>query len=58
VKKKEKGILEQKEVKKGKEQKEKEKPIEIEKVDKNLLKCKLINFCGTLEWMELSNIKE
>ena len=47
--KKEKGVLEQKEVKKGKEQKEKEKPIETEKVDKNLLKCKLINFCGTLE---------
>ena len=42
-----KGVLKQKEGKKGKN--EKEKAIETEKIDKNLLKCNLINFCGTLE---------
>ena len=44
-------MIEQKEGKEWKQPKEKKKAksIETEKVDKNLLKCKLINFCGTLE---------
>ena len=44
-----KGKENQRERKKTVEQKGKEKVIESEKLDKNILKCILIQFCGTLE---------